>query len=396
MLGGGALVRTLAGPSAPRLAIEDIRTPPGPCGPSQDRGHRGDRSSTVGRAQRVRPHAGNGLSHPVDPGPPGRTDRRGAAGERCGGHAHLARYEPAVHRRIRRRRPELRAAPVRAGPGALPGGVRERQGRRHPRPAQGHPVPGLRCPGRRPGPVGGFHLPAPARRGAARCARPLQQHARRAQRGDDGGRADPRRRRGRVPAQRARTHRAPGGDGAGPAERLARRPDRPAQPEPAGAAARPRRPAVPPVGQDGGDHVRRPRPVQVGQRHLWPPHRRRAADRGGGAADVAAAARRHPGAVGGGRVRGAVRGPRGRRGRRAHRLPHRGRVRRSLRAEHSRGLRQRQRRDRLRRCGRGRARGHPPGRGHGDVPGEAAGWCPPRGRRPARAESRPAPGEPEP
>ena len=43
--------------------------------------------------------------------------------------------------------------------------------------------------------------------------------------------------------------------------------------------------AVPPVGQDGGDPVRRPRPVQVGQRHLRPPRRRRAADRGRGAAD---------------------------------------------------------------------------------------------------------------
>ena len=155
-------------------------------------------------------------------------------------------------------------------------------------------------------------------------------------------------------------------------------------------------PAVPPVRQDGGDHVRRPRPVQVRQRHLRPPHRRRAADRGRGAADVAAAARRHPGAVGGRRVRGAVRGPRGRRGRRAHRVPDRGRVRRRLRAEHRRCLRQRQRRDRLRRSGRGRPRGHPPGRGHGDVPGEAAGRCPPRDRRPARAEPRQAPRQPQP
>ena len=62
-----------------------------------------------------------------------------------------------------------------------------------------------------------------------------------------------------------------------PPQRAARPADRAAEPAAAAGAARARRAAGPALAHERGGPVRRPRPVQAGQRHPRPPGRRRAA-----------------------------------------------------------------------------------------------------------------------
>ena len=95
-----------------------------------------------------------------------------------------------------------------------------------------------------------------------------------------------------------------------PGQRLARPADRAAEPAAAAAAARARRPARRALAHQRRGPVRRPRPVQAGQRHLRPPGRRRAADRGRPAAVGLVRPGRHPGPRLRRRVRVPVRGPR--------------------------------------------------------------------------------------
>ena len=83
---------------------------------------------------------------------------------------------------------------------------------------------------------------------------------------------------------------------------------------------------------NAADPVRRPRPVQAGQRHPRPPGRRRAAARGRATALRSGPARRHPGPGLGRRVRLPVRGPAQRRRRRGPRPAHRRGVRPPVRA----------------------------------------------------------------
>ena len=128
---------------------------------------------------------------------------------------------------------------------------------------------------------------------------------------------------GRLPAERPGPRRPEGVVGPSQGELAARRAHRAAEPGAARPAARARDPAVPPVREDGGDPVRGPGQVQVGERHLRAPRRRRAARRRRSPAHRLAATRRHPRPDGRGRVRGPLRGPRprgaGRAGRHADR-----------------------------------------------------------------------------
>ena len=176
----------------------------------------------------------------------------------------------------------LRAAADPARRGTVPAGLPVGRGRsrcptsatdeRFPRFASAAPAAGL---------AARLHLPAALRRRPARRPRPVpRRHRATSTPARHGGRADAGRRRRGLPAERA-------GQGAtqhdlGPvsAQRAARRADRAAEPAAAAATARARRAARQALAHERGGAVRRPRPVQAGQRHPRPPGRRRAAARG--------------------------------------------------------------------------------------------------------------------
>ena len=110
----------------------------------------GERPRSLQRAERVRPHARDGLPDPGDPRSPGRTHRGDHADHRCRGDADRRGDRSALRRRSSASALTLREAADRDGRGPLPGRLPLGRGRRR----AGPPGASIGSRGSRHGPSG--------------------------------------------------------------------------------------------------------------------------------------------------------------------------------------------------------------------------------------------------